>query len=95
MPLKAGEDEDYLLALKQEIRGRMKSLPFNIKPCSDRSGELCSCTLNHCTVTQCAVAFISRILKLLTDSHMEHIKCFWIGVHTPSDICFHFHHGLK
>ncbi|XP_060763074.1 DNA-directed RNA polymerase III subunit RPC7 [Neoarius graeffei] len=37
VPLKAGEDEDYMLALKQEIRGRMKGLPFNIKPHSDRS----------------------------------------------------------
>uniref|UniRef100_A0A4W4HCK7 DNA-directed RNA polymerase III subunit n=1 Tax=Electrophorus electricus TaxID=8005 RepID=A0A4W4HCK7_ELEEL len=32
VPLKTGEDEDYMLALKQEIRGRMKGLPFNIKP---------------------------------------------------------------
>ncbi|XDV20284.1 hypothetical protein PO909_025635 [Leuciscus waleckii] len=31
-PLKAGEDEDYMRALKQEMRGRMKDLPFNIKP---------------------------------------------------------------
>ncbi|XP_016428764.1 DNA-directed RNA polymerase III subunit RPC7-like [Sinocyclocheilus rhinocerous] len=30
-PLKAGEDEDYMRALKQEMRGRMKDLPFNIK----------------------------------------------------------------
>ncbi|KAF4074417.1 hypothetical protein AMELA_G00239190 [Ameiurus melas] len=37
VPLKAGEDEDYMLALKQEIRGRMKGLPFNIKPCSGKS----------------------------------------------------------
>ncbi|XP_062873919.1 DNA-directed RNA polymerase III subunit RPC7 [Trichomycterus rosablanca] len=37
VPLKAGEDEDYMLALKQEIRGRMKDLPFNIKPCSGKS----------------------------------------------------------
>ncbi|KAK3514559.1 hypothetical protein QTP70_021611 [Hemibagrus guttatus] len=37
VPLKAGEDEDYMLALKQEIRGRMKGLPFNIKPFSSRS----------------------------------------------------------
>ncbi|KAI4876552.1 hypothetical protein NFI96_016586 [Prochilodus magdalenae] len=36
VPLKAGEDEDYMLALKQEIRGKMKGLPFNIKP---RSGK--------------------------------------------------------
>ncbi|XP_059405123.1 DNA-directed RNA polymerase III subunit RPC7 [Carassius carassius] len=32
VPLKAGEDEDYMRALKQEMRGRMKDLPFNIKP---------------------------------------------------------------
>ncbi|KAK1792326.1 hypothetical protein P4O66_012282, partial [Electrophorus voltai] len=32
VPLKTGEDEDYMLALKQELRGRMKGLPFNIKP---------------------------------------------------------------
>ncbi|XP_058230905.1 DNA-directed RNA polymerase III subunit RPC7 [Hemibagrus wyckioides] len=37
VPLKAGEDEDYMLALKQEIRGRMKGLPFNIKPFSGRN----------------------------------------------------------
>lgn len=47
VPLKAGEDEDYMLALKQEIRGRMKGLPFNIKPCSGKSGGLCSRRLNH------------------------------------------------
>lgn len=45
VPLKAGEDEDYMLALKQEIRGRMKGLPFHIKPCLDRSGGLCSCRI--------------------------------------------------
>uniref|UniRef100_A0A3Q0RLL2 Polymerase (RNA) III (DNA directed) polypeptide G n=1 Tax=Amphilophus citrinellus TaxID=61819 RepID=A0A3Q0RLL2_AMPCI len=32
VPLKAGEDEDYMLALKQEMRGTMQRLPFNIKP---------------------------------------------------------------
>ncbi|XP_026067278.1 DNA-directed RNA polymerase III subunit RPC7-like [Carassius auratus] len=32
VPLKAGEDEDYMRALKQEMRGRMKDLPFNVKP---------------------------------------------------------------
>ncbi|KAI7790668.1 DNA-directed RNA polymerase III subunit RPC7 isoform X1 [Triplophysa rosa] len=36
-PLKAGEDEDYMRALKQEMRGRMKDLPFNIKPHSGKS----------------------------------------------------------
>lgn len=38
-PLKAGEDEDYLRALKQEMRGRMKDLPFNIKPHSGKRGQ--------------------------------------------------------
>ncbi|XP_029533264.2 DNA-directed RNA polymerase III subunit RPC7 isoform X2 [Oncorhynchus nerka] len=32
VPLKEGEDEDYMLALKQEIRGTMRLLPHNIKP---------------------------------------------------------------
>uniref|UniRef100_A0A8C1AY77 Polymerase (RNA) III (DNA directed) polypeptide G n=1 Tax=Cyprinus carpio TaxID=7962 RepID=A0A8C1AY77_CYPCA len=38
-PLKAGEDEDYMRALKQEMRGRMKDLPFNIKPHAGKGGE--------------------------------------------------------
>ncbi|XP_007253929.3 DNA-directed RNA polymerase III subunit RPC7 isoform X2 [Astyanax mexicanus] len=37
VPLKAGEAEDYMLALKQEIRGKMKGLPFNIKPRSSKN----------------------------------------------------------
>lgn len=36
-PLKAGEDEDYIRALKQEMRGRMKDLPFNVKPHEGKS----------------------------------------------------------
>ncbi|XP_055056163.1 DNA-directed RNA polymerase III subunit RPC7 [Misgurnus anguillicaudatus] len=36
-PLKAGEDEDYIRALKQEMRGRMKDLPFNVKPYEKKS----------------------------------------------------------
>ncbi|KAG7243924.1 hypothetical protein INR49_006079 [Caranx melampygus] len=31
VPLKVGEDEDYMLALKQEMRGTMQRLPHNIK----------------------------------------------------------------
>ncbi|KAK9522606.1 hypothetical protein VZT92_019057 [Zoarces viviparus] len=31
VPLKAGEDEDYMLALKQEMRGTMQQLPHHIK----------------------------------------------------------------
>ncbi|XP_030593870.1 DNA-directed RNA polymerase III subunit RPC7 isoform X2 [Archocentrus centrarchus] len=37
VPLKAGEDEDYMLALKQEMRGTMQRLPFNIKPQSSKA----------------------------------------------------------
>ncbi|KAL0979761.1 hypothetical protein UPYG_G00189320 [Umbra pygmaea] len=32
VPLKVGEDEDYMLALKQEMRGTMSRLPHHIKP---------------------------------------------------------------
>lgn len=39
VPLKAGEDEDYMLALKQEMRGTMQRLPYNIKPESIKAGE--------------------------------------------------------
>uniref|UniRef100_A0A663NA41 RNA polymerase III subunit G n=1 Tax=Athene cunicularia TaxID=194338 RepID=A0A663NA41_ATHCN len=28
VPLKTGEDEDYMLALKQELRGTMTTLPY-------------------------------------------------------------------
>ncbi|XP_077416570.1 DNA-directed RNA polymerase III subunit RPC7 [Vanacampus margaritifer] len=31
VPLKVGEDEDYMLALKQEMRGAMQRMPHNIK----------------------------------------------------------------
>ncbi|XP_049572605.1 DNA-directed RNA polymerase III subunit RPC7 isoform X2 [Syngnathus scovelli] len=31
VPLKVGEDEDYMLALKQEMRGTMQRKPHNIK----------------------------------------------------------------
>lgn len=37
VPLKAGEDEDYMLALKQEMRGTMQRLPHNIKPLSKKA----------------------------------------------------------
>jgi len=39
VPLKVGEDEDYMLALKQEMRGTMQRLPHNIKPQSNKAGE--------------------------------------------------------
>ncbi|XP_056890040.1 DNA-directed RNA polymerase III subunit RPC7 isoform X2 [Takifugu flavidus] len=37
VPLKAGEEEDYMLALKQELRGAMQRLPYYIKPLSNRA----------------------------------------------------------
>ncbi|XP_029019288.1 DNA-directed RNA polymerase III subunit RPC7 [Betta splendens] len=37
VPLKAGEDEDYMLALKQEMRGTMQRLPHNIKAHSHKA----------------------------------------------------------
>lgn len=39
LPLKAGEEEDYMLALKQEMRATMQRLPYNIKPHSNKVGE--------------------------------------------------------
>uniref|UniRef100_A0A8C7IT68 Polymerase (RNA) III (DNA directed) polypeptide G n=1 Tax=Oncorhynchus kisutch TaxID=8019 RepID=A0A8C7IT68_ONCKI len=42
VPLKEGEDEDYMLALKQEIRGTMRLLPHNIKPLAGK-GVLLYC----------------------------------------------------
>lgn len=39
VPLKVGEDVDYMLALKQEMRGVMQRLPHNIKAQSSRAGE--------------------------------------------------------
>lgn len=39
VPLKAGEEENYMLALKQEMRGTMQRLPHNIKPLSNKAGE--------------------------------------------------------
>uniref|UniRef100_A0A8C6VJF2 RNA polymerase III subunit GL n=1 Tax=Naja naja TaxID=35670 RepID=A0A8C6VJF2_NAJNA len=32
LPLLAGEEVEYMLALKQELRGAMKNLPYFIKP---------------------------------------------------------------
>ncbi|KAM9744088.1 DNA-directed RNA polymerase III subunit RPC7 isoform 1-T2 [Menidia menidia] len=37
VPLKVGEDEDYMLALKQEMRGTMQRLPHNIKSQSGKA----------------------------------------------------------
>ncbi|KAK7934135.1 hypothetical protein WMY93_005031 [Mugilogobius chulae] len=37
VPLKDGEDDTYMLALKQEMRGAMQQRPHNIKPLSKKA----------------------------------------------------------
>ncbi|KAG8560071.1 hypothetical protein GDO81_014770 [Engystomops pustulosus] len=36
VPLQTGEEVEYMLALKQELRGAMKSLPYYIKPAAPK-----------------------------------------------------------
>lgn len=38
MPLKTGEDEDYMLALKQDLRATMKQMPYFLAVEEDREG---------------------------------------------------------
>ncbi|NXL45406.1 RPC7 polymerase, partial [Podilymbus podiceps] len=44
VPLKTGEDEDYMLALKQDLRGTMKKMPYFLAVEEDREGleDYCS-----------------------------------------------------
>ncbi|NWX90486.1 RPC7 polymerase, partial [Nothoprocta pentlandii] len=43
VPLKTGEDEDYMLALKQDLRGTMKKMPYFLAVEEDHEGLfLCS-----------------------------------------------------
>ncbi|XP_061838994.1 DNA-directed RNA polymerase III subunit RPC7-like [Nerophis lumbriciformis] len=39
LPLSGGEEAEYLLALKQEFRGAMRTLPFFIQPDCARTGQ--------------------------------------------------------
>uniref|UniRef100_A0A8C3AVV6 Uncharacterized protein n=1 Tax=Cyclopterus lumpus TaxID=8103 RepID=A0A8C3AVV6_CYCLU len=39
LPLTGGEEAEYLLALKQEFRGAMKTLPFFIQPAAAKRGQ--------------------------------------------------------
>jgi len=39
LPLMGGEEAEYLLALKQEFRGAMKTLPFFIQPAAAKRGQ--------------------------------------------------------
>ncbi|XP_041037735.1 RNA polymerase III subunit GL b isoform X1 [Carcharodon carcharias] len=36
VPLHAGEEAEYMLALKQELRGAMRSLPYYVKPAAPK-----------------------------------------------------------
>lgn len=38
MPLKTGDDEDYMLALKQDFRGAMKKMPYFLAVEEDHEG---------------------------------------------------------
>lgn len=46
LPLTGGEEAEYLLALKQEFRGAMKTLPCFIQPAAPQRGQL---NLSMCT----------------------------------------------
>uniref|UniRef100_A0A8C1JND9 Polymerase (RNA) III (DNA directed) polypeptide G like b n=1 Tax=Cyprinus carpio TaxID=7962 RepID=A0A8C1JND9_CYPCA len=39
VPLQAGEEAEYMLALKQEFRGATKTLPFHIRPAAPKKGQ--------------------------------------------------------
>lgn len=39
VPLQTGEEAEYMLALKQEFRGAMKTLPFYIRPAAPKKGH--------------------------------------------------------
>ncbi|NWU57550.1 RPC7 polymerase, partial [Dromas ardeola] len=41
VPLKTGEDEDYMLALKQDLRGTMKKMPYFLAVEDDREDYCC------------------------------------------------------
>lgn len=40
VPLKTGEDEDYMLALKQELRETVKRLPYFIEPPEEKQDDI-------------------------------------------------------
>lgn len=42
VPLPAGEEGEYVLALKQELRGAMRQLPYFIRPAVPKRGQ-CPC----------------------------------------------------
>ena len=39
MPLPSGEEGEYVLALKQELRGAMRQLPYFIRPAVPKRGQ--------------------------------------------------------
>uniref|UniRef100_A0A670JRJ8 DNA-directed RNA polymerase III subunit RPC7 n=1 Tax=Podarcis muralis TaxID=64176 RepID=A0A670JRJ8_PODMU len=47
VPLQTGEEVEYMLALKQELRGAMKNLPYFIKPSAPKKGKKNNNTTTH------------------------------------------------
>ncbi|NXC54985.1 RPC7 polymerase, partial [Aleadryas rufinucha] len=43
VPLKTGEDEDYMLALKQDLRGTMKKIPYFLTVGDEHQGSFDYC----------------------------------------------------
>ena len=70
VPLKAGEEEDYMLALKQEMRGTMQRLPHNIKPNSSKAGKSESSALETCRL----IEMLWQDNFLLWGKIMQHLR---------------------
>uniref|UniRef100_A0A8V0YHH0 RNA polymerase III subunit G n=1 Tax=Gallus gallus TaxID=9031 RepID=A0A8V0YHH0_CHICK len=53
VPLKTGEDEDYMLALKQDFRGAMRKMPYFLAVEEDNEETSCYNTkVWHCRSTR-------------------------------------------
>uniref|UniRef100_A0A452IZ07 DNA-directed RNA polymerase III subunit RPC7 n=1 Tax=Gopherus agassizii TaxID=38772 RepID=A0A452IZ07_9SAUR len=49
VPLQTGEEVEYMLALKQELRGAMKNLPYYVKPAAPKKENKQSLTCACCS----------------------------------------------
>lgn len=48
LPLRQSDADEYMLALKQELRGSMRELPYFVKPAVKVKGELRTLTSQGC-----------------------------------------------
>uniref|UniRef100_A0A3Q0R9T7 DNA-directed RNA polymerase III subunit n=1 Tax=Amphilophus citrinellus TaxID=61819 RepID=A0A3Q0R9T7_AMPCI len=78
LPLTGGEEAEYLLALKQDFRGAMRSLPCFIQPVMTRRGQrshsayLSADVLElYCERLTCASCFLSRCGSLEKKEEQE------------------------